>query len=103
MKVRPVLVCTPNPRLRFLQPLLLNAFAVVQIEFAFDDPPSLGINVSGVVFTHGVGAVTTVLRSILFRGFCEEVPVLSRGELPKSTAPCIAEIHVPLYRFLSVK
>ena len=91
VKVRPVLVCTPNPDLRILQPHLLNAFAVVQIEFAFDNPPSFGIDVSGVVFTYGVGAEATVLRSILFRGFCEEVPMLSGGELPKSTTPCIAE------------
>jgi len=99
VKIRPILVCTPNPCLRFLQPHLLNAFAVIQIEFAFDDPPSLGIDVSGVVFTYGVSTVTAVLRSVLFRGFCEEVPVLSRSKLPNNIAPCKAEFHVPLDRF----
>src|SRR5262249_21796500 len=99
VKVRPVLVSTPNPRLRILQPHLLNAFAVIQIEFAFDDPPSLGIDVCGVVFTHGVGAEATILRSIVFRGVCEEVPMLSRGELPNRALPCIAEFYVALHWF----
>jgi hypothetical protein len=47
MEARPVLVRTIDAHSRFLQEVLLNIFAVVQIEFSLNDLPSFGIDVDG--------------------------------------------------------
>ena len=97
MQAGPVLVRTLDAHGRFLQELLLNIFAVVQIEFPVDDLPSLGIDIDGMVFAHTVGAISTVLWRVLFGVLCEKVPVLSGGELPQTSTPGITELRISFH------
>jgi hypothetical protein len=92
MEARPVLVRTIDAHSRFLQEVLLNIFAVVQIEFSLNDLPSFGIDVDGMVFAHTVRAVSSVLGRVLFGVLCEQVPVLSGGELPETSPLLITEL-----------
>jgi len=97
MQAGPVLVRTFDAYCRLLQELLLNIFAVVQIEFSLNDLPSLGIDVDGMVFAHTVCAVSSVLGRVLFGVLCEQVPVLSGGELPERSAPGKTDLRISFH------
>src|SRR5690242_15706444 len=97
MESRPVLVRALDAHSGLLQELLLNIFAVVQIEFPLNDLPGLGIDVDRMVFADSVGAVSTVLGSVLFWILCEQVPVRSGGELPARSVPAITELRISFH------
>src|SRR5262245_3585898 len=66
-----------------LRPGLLNAFAVVEEEFALDDRPCFRVDGRGVSLAHAVGAITAVLRGVLFGVAREFISVLRTNEPPR--------------------
>ncbi len=65
-----------------LFPPLFHFLVVVEIEPAFDDLPGFRVAVCSIAVAHRPGAIPTILRRVLLRIACKQVPVGGAHKMP---------------------
>ena len=88
-QLRPILVCQGNVSRNIFIPAILNALIGIEIQFAFDDAPSVGVNGRKRLLPNCPSAISTVLGCVVFWTIGKELKVFGAGKLPGCALPFV--------------